>query len=536
MPCRLTRGLVSCLTLICWFGVSPAAESTVTLPPPPPISPPVHPAAPLPATTEVEPGPFQGTPESLTTYRAPEWFRDAKLGIWSHWGPASIVNGDDWYARRIYEQGHPSAEYHRKHYGHPSVFGYKDVIQTWKAERFDPEHLMDLYAKTGARYFVSIAAHHDNFDLWNSRYHAWNAMNYGPRQDIVGRWRAAAVKRGLRFGLSEHFNRSYSWFNTSHDADKTGPLAGVPYDGNDPRFHDLYFPPHPDSRVSYPPNAPEIVAREWFWRMKDLIAQHQPDFLYSDGGIPFGQVGRDLITNFFNHSIATHGGANEAVYTLKKYVDHGEFIPGVGVHSVERGNMDAITEEPWQCENSIGPWFYKPNIPWQTIGVQMIRTWIDMVSKNGTLLLNIPQRPDGSLDPEAEQFLADLAAWTAIHGEGIFATRPWRVYGERQGEDLTQQSPGKAKAKRELDAQDIRFTRSKDGKQLYLFCLGVPTSDIKVTILGTESGMLPAKIGSIRQFGSSTPPVWRRTTEALIITAQQTTSQFPAIGFALTLE
>jgi alpha-L-fucosidase len=180
--------------------------------------------------------PFQPTRSSLHAYQIPDWFRDAKFGIWAHWGPQSAVEDGDWYARNMYIQGSDQYNYHMKIYGHPSKVGYKDLVDNWKAAKWDPDHLMSLYKKAGAKYFVSMGVHHDNFDLWNSKYTRWNAVKMGPKKDVLGMWRDAARKQGLRFGVSEHLWISYKWFAVSHGADKTGPLANVTYDGVDPRL------------------------------------------------------------------------------------------------------------------------------------------------------------------------------------------------------------------------------------------------------------------------------------------------------------
>jgi alpha-L-fucosidase len=190
---------------------------------------------------DITPGPFQGTRESLRNWQAPIWYRDAKFGIWAHWGPQSAPEYGDWYARNMYIQGHRQYEYHVKTYGHPSKFGLKDVIPTWKADKFDPDYNMQLYKKAGAKYFCSMGVHHDGFDLWKSIHQPrWNAVATGPKKDIVGHWKKAAQKQGRKFAVSEHLAPSYHWFTTSHTSDKAGPLAGVPYDGTDPADADLY--------------------------------------------------------------------------------------------------------------------------------------------------------------------------------------------------------------------------------------------------------------------------------------------------------
>jgi len=172
-------------------------------------------------------GPFRPTDESLKQNQYPEWFRDAKFGIWSHWGPQAVPRQGDWYARRMYQEKDPAYKYHVEHYGHPSEFGYKDIIPLWKAEKWDPEKLMALYKKAGAKYFVSMGTHHDNFFLWNSNIHRWNAVRMGPHKDVVGTWQMAAKAQGLKFGVSEHLGASYTWFQDAHKSDSQGPKAGV---------------------------------------------------------------------------------------------------------------------------------------------------------------------------------------------------------------------------------------------------------------------------------------------------------------------
>src|SRR6202521_1946533 len=188
---------------------------------------------------DIQPGPFQGTRESLKEYQIPEWFRDAKFGIWAHWGPQSAPEQGDWYARRMYEEGSRYYKFHVERFGHPSKAGFKDVIPTWKGEEFDADNLMGMYKKAGAKYFMSMGVHHDNFDLWDSKYQPrWNAVATGPKKDIVGMWKKAVQKAGLKFAVSEHLSNSYNWFAVSHGADKDGPMAGVPYDGADSAYSD----------------------------------------------------------------------------------------------------------------------------------------------------------------------------------------------------------------------------------------------------------------------------------------------------------
>lgn len=176
-------------------------------------------------------GPFEATVESLSAWECPDWFRDAKFGIWAHWGPQCQPEDGDWYARQMYIEGSQQYGYNIDTKGHPSEFGFKDWIHEWKAENWDPDALIKLYKETGARYFMTLANHHDNFDLYNSKYQSWNSVVLGPEKDIVGGWAAACRKYGLRLGVSVHAAHAWCWYETSRGADTKGPLAGVPYDG-----------------------------------------------------------------------------------------------------------------------------------------------------------------------------------------------------------------------------------------------------------------------------------------------------------------
>jgi len=293
---------------------------------------------------------FEPTVESLKKYECPEWFRDAKFGIWSHWGPQSVPMVGDWYAKNMYVKGarRDQYNYHVANYGHPSEFGFKDIIPLWKAEKFDPDRLMKLYKAAGARYFVSMGVHHDNFDLWNSKHQKWNAVNMGPKRDIVGEWQKAAKKEGLKFGVSEHLAASYSWFQTSHGSDTEGPLAGVPYDGANPKWQDLYHTNADSSDTKWYTNNHDFH-EIWLTRMTDLIDNYDFDLLYSDGALPFGEKGLKMLSHFYNVNMAKNNGKLEAVYNLKdasKDIGVGAYFEGIGVQDVERGGLSEIKSVP----------------------------------------------------------------------------------------------------------------------------------------------------------------------------------------------
>ena len=467
-----------------------------------------QPIAPLVLNLPIASGPFQPTMESLANYTCPDWFRDAKFGIWAHWGPQAVPMDGDWYARGIYEEGNNHYKYHLEHYGHPSEFGYKDIIPLWKAEKWDPDRLMLLYKRAGAKYFVSMGSHHDNFFLWNSKLHKWNAVNMGPKRDVVGEWQKAAQKYGMRFGVSEHLGASFTWFQSSHKADKTGPKAGVPYDGEDPKYQDQYhFPAEPGDNQWYSNNP--RWQQQWFDEIKELVDNYHPDLLYTDGGVAFGKdhpVGLSMIAHFYNQDTTRHDGKTEVVYTCKQKSE------GRWVEDLERGIMPKIDPYPWQTDTSIGDWFYNRNWKFRPVS-WVIHMLVDNVSKNGNLLLNVVQRPDGSLDPEVEQMLEQLAAWNAIHNEAIFGTRPWMVYGE----SAIRVKGGSFKEDYRYDAREIRFTTK--GDVLYAIALGWP-EDRKLVVrsLGKPADENVNNITSVSLLGFDGKLEWQQTPEGLTVT------------------
>ncbi|HEX8474523.1 MAG TPA: alpha-L-fucosidase [Pyrinomonadaceae bacterium] len=422
----------------------------------------------------IQPGTFKGTRESLMAYRVPEWFRDAKFGIWAHWGPQSATEYGDWYARNMYIQGQWQYDHHVKTYGHPSRFGFKDIIPTWKADKFDADYLVGLYKRAGAKYFVSLGVHHDNFDLWDSKHTRWNSVRMGPRRDIVGLFRRAARKHGLRFGVSEHLAMSYKWFSVSKGSDKQGALAGVPYDGADPRHADLYHDIK-DVYVDLEWNlngTSEAFKRQWYLRIRDLVDKYEPDILYTDGEIPFGDWGLKQTANLYNLSARRHGGRVEAVQLSKRRED---CAVGTCVMDVERGVVENIWPSPWQSHTCVGNWHYLKGVAYKTPKM-VIDMLVDIVSRNGNLLLNFPLPNNGMLDAEELKILSALTEWIQTNGEAIFATRPWKIYGAGPSTQATTTTDAKfnENRRRELTAEDLRFTRK--GQTLFAFFMGWPES------------------------------------------------------------
>jgi alpha-L-fucosidase len=457
------------------------------------------------AGPRIEPGPFQPTWESLTgQYQCPEWFRDAKFGIWAHWSAQCVPEQGDWYARQMYIQGHPQYNYHVKTYGHPSKFGFMEFDHLWKADKWEPEQLMALYKRAGARYFVSLANHHDNFDAYDSKYHPWNSVNIGPKKDIVGTWAKIARANGLRFGVSNHSAHSWHWFQTAYGYDGEGPLAGVRYDaytltkadgkgkwweGFDPQ--DLYTGRNivmPDGITGAkavtqwherndrpwtekPPEMNPGFTETWFLRCRDLVDKYQPDLLYFDniGQLPLGQAGLDIAAHFYNSSLKANQGKVEAVLNVKGIAAARR--PAL-VEDYERGASNTIQPASWQTDTCIGEWHYRRSLfeqhRYKTVA-QVVQTLVNIVSKNGNLLLSVPMRGDGTIDEDEVAFLEGMAQWMDVNGEGVFGTRPWKVYGEGPARNRGGMfSEGRVN----YTAQDIRFTAK--GDVLYAFLLGWP--------------------------------------------------------------
>jgi alpha-L-fucosidase len=452
---------------------------------------------------------FQPTEESLKQYQCPDWFRDAKLGIWAVWGPESVPMQGDWYARNMYLPDHPQHKFHLEHYGHPSKFGFKDIIPLWKAEKWDPDQLMTLYKRAGAKYFCMIAEHHDNFDCWNSKFQRWNSVNMGPKRDIAGQWQRAAEEQGLRFGMTEHLAASWWFFGSAKSADSQGPLAGVPFDGADPRYADLYWIGNERPKEQfYCPHAPAQVKQAWFDRIKDMIDRYHPDLLYSDSPLPYpDEFGRRLLAHYYNDSLRRHAGRVEVVYNCK------ENSQGKWVQDLERGVMDKICSVPWQTDTCVGGWYYDENLA-KAHGYKSARFVLqmlaDIVSKNGNLLLNFPPRPDGTLDNDELEILAEMASWMPINGEAIFGTRPWKIFGESPRRILG----GMFNEDRlQYAASDIRFTTK--GDTLYALALAWP-GDRRLVV---KSLAQPAgEISAVRLLGHSGALQWKQTAGGLVVT------------------
>jgi len=456
---------------------------------------------------------FDPTFESLTQFDCPKWFLDAKFGIWSHWGPQSVPMCGDWYARNMYIQNTQQYLYHVRHYGHPSKFGYKDICALWKAEKFEPDELMKLYHKAGARYFVGQAMHHDHFFNFPSKLNRFNSMQVGPKKDICGLWKSAAEKNNMPFGFTEHLGATFSWWRVNKGSDNYGPYKNVPYDGNDPEYRDFYldnFEHTADNPHSLDPWYTWNTKFRDYWLsvMKELIDLYKPDLLYSDGSLPFGEHwhdasamnannleykwGLEAVSYLYNASIEKNGELR-AVYTQK---NRREEVYSVGVLDIEKSQLPGINKKPWQTDTCIGNWFYDAKQEFKK-PAHIIEMLIDIISKNGTMLLNILQRPDGSIDDETVYILEELAKWFAICGEGVYGTRPWKKFGEGDTQALIE---GFREEKTNWNSSDYRFVAKNN--ILYAFILKPAGNRIAVIKSLDES----EKVKSVRLLGCGMLP------------------------------
>jgi len=482
-------------------------------------------------------------PSLQAHYQVPDWFRDAKFGIWAHWGPQCVPEAGDWYARNMYLQGSAAYNHFVKTYGHPADTGFMDLLPRWTAENWEPEKLLDLYVAAGAKYFMAMANHHDNFDMYASRFHDWNSTRVGPLKDIVGIWEKAARKRGLRFGISNHSAHAWHWFQPAYGYDPEGPRRGERYDaykrdvvdgkgkwweGLDPKA--LYGDPIlalPDGFDSIrtanawhelndivwdekPPLRNPAFTRHWYLRCKDVIDSYKPDIVYFDNfDLPLGQAGLDITAHYYNASAQWNGGRVESVVTMKP---HGPFNGGV-VADVEGGSKDAIDDRPWQTCSCIGHWHYdrslylnKTYLP----AADVVHRLCDIVSKNGNLLLNIPVRPDGTIDSEERRIVEDIGSWMKQFGEAIYATRPWRAFGE--GPTRVGAGMFGYRDQKPFTEKDIRYTTR--GKALYAIVLGRPAAVVTLKTLTEDE---QRRVNRVEVVGSEHPIHFRHTKDGLEI-------------------
>lgn len=469
---------------------------------------------------KMEEGTYSPSWESLLQYDTPEWFKDAKFGIWAHWGPQCQPEAGDWYARNMYYKGSGQYNYHVAHYGDPSEFGFKDVIHEWKAEKWDPDALMKLYKKVGARYFMALANHHDNMDLWNSTYQEWNSVNVGPHKDILAGWMKAAHKNKLPFGISIHASHAWSWLEGSQDFDGKLTKAdgkGKWWEGLDPQ--NLYAQNHARSKDSENIHS---IHSQWTWgngvcppskeyianiynRTLDAINKFNPDVVYFDDvALPFYPydelTGLQIASHFYNHNEKTNG-EQRAVLLGKSLNDTQKKCM---TWDVERGIPSEIQKEYWQTCTCIGQWHYDRGT-YEHNGYKSAATVIymlvDIISKNGNLLLSVPLRGDGSPDEKEIEILNKLAAWMKVNGESIYGTRVWNTFGE--GPTAENAKPVEGLGFNEglkYSAADVRYV--KKGSTIYATAFGwTDAKSILLKSFAPDKGYCKGRVKNVKLLG-----------------------------------
>lgn len=466
----------------------------------------------------VSAGPFEANWGSLCAYEVPEWYKDAKFGIFVHWGVYSVpAYGSEWYPRQMYidakRRGENFFSYHRKTFGDQSVFGYKDFIPKFKAEKFDPYEWAELFASAGAKYVIPVAEHHDGFPMYACSFTEWDASEMGPRRDIIADLASAVRSRGMKLGVSSH--RAFHW---KYFVRRPG------FDNADPRYAGLYGRPLPflfqedaaDYQKRFEPQDQQFKD-DWLARTCELVDRFQPDLVWFDFGIARRDVG------FEENHFASHLQKFAAYYYNVTSKQNGTvgiinykwnaFPEKAAVLDLERSKMDGIRVPFWQTDTAVSKssWGYTVNQRYKTVN-RLVDDLVDIVSKNGCLLLNVGPRADGTIPAEDREILLGIGKWLRVNGEAIYGTSYWDTYGE--GPTRTETGHLAEKNDKPFTAEDIRFT--KKGTSLYVIALDRPENAFTVTSLSSASKSL-GEIESIQLLGSDSDVVWRRDSMGLHI-------------------
>ena len=467
------------------------------------------------ATQKEEGKTYVATEESLKQYQVPEWYQDAKLGYWVHWGLYSVpaYAGDhaaEWYGRWMYavddgsgkdwgegfeRRGLKTARHHRETYGDPDKFNYTDFIPMWKAEKFNAEEWADLFTEGGAKFFTMMAMHHDNYPLWDSKTTSPNSVNSGPHRDFVAEMEKAIRKRGLHFGVSNHSAWNSRFFEFKHkngfEGDKS-PLYGTKdVDAND--------------------------EARWWSRTTELVEKYHPDLVWFDwcwNKYPYTRQTRMNFTSWY-YNQANYWGKSTAQSpeVVVAYKERGKLPDGSAVLDVERGGMTGIYPYVWMNDTSLGihSWSYAADEIYRSSN-QVVDMLLDIISKNGVLLLNIGPKADGTIPEQAQNSIKSIGKWLAKNGEGVYATRPWLVFGE--GPTQPNQSMGGDEV--EYTNNDVRFTRSKDNTALYVHVLGYnPMLNVKTL---SKANIDLSSLKGITNLSTGEKVEYNQTTEGLSMT------------------
>ena len=443
-------------------------------------------------------GPYSASWDSLEKFKVPKWYEDAKFGIFIHWGVYCVpAFGNEWYPRNMYLKDNPVFKHHLETYGPQSKFGYKDFIPMFKAQKFNADQWAELFKKAGAKYVVPVAEHHDGFPMYASDLTEWCAAKMGPKRDVVGELAAAVRKQGLHFGASSHRAEHWWFYNggTTFDSDV-----------NDPRYSGLYGPAQSDK--VQPNNA---YLDNWLARAAEIVDKYHPEIVWFDWWIeqPAFKPYLEKFGAFYYNRAAEWKREVAINYKNKAYPEH------AAVLDIERGQLDTLRPIFWQTDTSVGEksWGYIKDETFRT-PESLIDELVDIVSKNGCLLLNIGPKSDGTIPDEVQKILLDMGKWLSVNGEAIYATRPWKVYGE--GPTKVVGGSFKDTATSGYTAQDIRFTAK--GDTLYAIALAWP-EDGKLSIksLAAGSQLTKREIKAVRMLGSKAKVKWTRSADGLIV-------------------
>ena len=468
----------------------------------------------------VKDGPYRPDWDNLRAkYRTPEWFRDAKFGVFIHWGVYSVpAFANEWYSRNMYVPGNPAYEHHLKTYGPQDKFGYKDFIPHFKAEKYDPAKWIALFQDAGAKYVVPVAEHCDGFAMYSSALTEWDAADMGPKRDTLGALEKAARARGMHFGLSSHRAEHWWWYHKGRS---------FPSDVSDPRFAGLYGPAAPtglpsDDPDHWPPGdqlqqwlpPDQAFLDDWMARTSELIDKYQPELIYFDwwtSAPEFEPLMRDTAAYYYNK------GAKRGEQPIIAYKGS-QFAEGSAMFDMERGKMDALKLTPWQSDTSVSvhSWGYASNDTYRT-APSLIADLIDIVSKNGNLLLNVGPKADGTIPDEISNVLRGMGGWLKVNGEAIYGTRPFKYFGEGPTKSGQVRVGGQVEesAIKGFTPQDIRFTTKGDA--VYALGLARPADGkvlIKTLYAGTPYLDGPIHSIDLLEDGKIT---WRQTPTGLEI-------------------
>jgi alpha-L-fucosidase len=443
-------------------------------------------------------GPFRASWESLEAYKVPEWYKDAKFGIFIHWGVYSVPAFDnEWYPRNMYLKDNPVFKHHIETYGPQAKFGYKDFIPQFRAEKFDPDRWAELFRKAGAKYVVPVAEHHDGFPMYDCTVTEWSAAKMGPKRDIVGALAVAVRKQGLHFGASTHRAEHWWFFN-----------GGMTFDSDvkDPRYAGLYGPAQPDK--TQPDKA---YLDDWLARTSDIVEKYQPEVVWFDWWIeqPVFQPYLQKFAAYYYNRAAQWKRGGVINYKLKTFPER------TAVLDIERGKLDTVRPLFWQTDTSVGEksWGYIKDEKFRTPH-SVVDELVDIVSMNGCLLLNIGPKPDGTIPDEVQRILLDIGQWLAINGEAIYGTRPWKVCGE--GPTKVVGGSFKDTEGKPFTGEDIRFTVK--GDTLYAIALAWPENGkLTVKSLAAGSPLTKREIKTVELLGSKAKLKWARNGGGLTI-------------------